>query len=161
MKYSFEARFELARRLSATFQRSASNRSIPIRWSAAIPSQPSRTLRYYFSVRQPFAPRHLRGCSSETPRPGLGKPSTTTHRKGVQAIFRAASRACFHPGETRPRGGTKGATRAGPSDSVTPPSTHARGVSNAASGRLTGGDPIKPLEIRVSGKCRPRRLQSV
>ena len=36
MKYSFDARFELARRLSATFQRSASNRSIPIRWSAVI-----------------------------------------------------------------------------------------------------------------------------
>lgn len=34
MKYSFEARFELARRLSATFQRSASNFSIPARWSA-------------------------------------------------------------------------------------------------------------------------------
>ena len=36
MKYSFDARFELARRLSATFQRSASNCSMPIRWSAVI-----------------------------------------------------------------------------------------------------------------------------
>ena len=36
MKYSFDARFEFARRLSATFQRPASNRSIPIRWSAVI-----------------------------------------------------------------------------------------------------------------------------
>ena len=34
MKYSFDARFELARRVSATFQRSASNFSMPVRWSA-------------------------------------------------------------------------------------------------------------------------------
>ena len=34
MKYSFDARFELARRLSATLQRSASNFSMPVRWSA-------------------------------------------------------------------------------------------------------------------------------
>ena len=36
MKYSFDARFEFARRLSATFQRSASNCSMPVRWSAII-----------------------------------------------------------------------------------------------------------------------------
>ena len=35
-KYSFDARCEFARRLSATFQRSASNCSMPIRWSAII-----------------------------------------------------------------------------------------------------------------------------
>ena len=54
MKYSFDARFELARRPSATFQRSASNRSMPVRWSAIIlpssfscssPSRPYRSLR--------------------------------------------------------------------------------------------------------------------
>ena len=36
MKYSFDARFELARRLSATIRRSASNCSMPIMWPAVI-----------------------------------------------------------------------------------------------------------------------------
>ena len=36
MKYSFEAKLELARRLSAIFQRSASNFSIPWRGSAVL-----------------------------------------------------------------------------------------------------------------------------
>ena len=37
MKYSFDARLEFARRLSAIFQRSASNFSMPWRWSAVMP----------------------------------------------------------------------------------------------------------------------------
>jgi hypothetical protein len=36
MKYSFEARFEFARRLSAIFQRLEPNFSMPVRWSAII-----------------------------------------------------------------------------------------------------------------------------
>ena len=49
MKYSFDARFELARRLSATFQRSASNFSMPIRWSA---------INLYFFLLHPCLSHH-------------------------------------------------------------------------------------------------------
>ena len=82
MKYSLEARFEFARRLSATFQRSASNRSIPIRWSAAIPSQSPRTLKCYFNVRRRVALCHLFG-PPKTPRLRLSKRGTPSVSDGL------------------------------------------------------------------------------
>ena len=50
MKYSFDARFEFARKLSATFQRPASNGPMSVKWSAIIRYRSFPTLLVWFRV---------------------------------------------------------------------------------------------------------------